>query len=412
MAKPSITFFLRLEKKNSKTGKIPLYLRVIANREKSDIRIPLEIDPEEINLWDPIFMRFRDPITDNNRILNKYQKLFDDLMYANAEKLYQLTAKGIRNELMGKSEASQFLVLDALDLFFMDKIEKSTKVTHGTILNYKKSINHLRNFLSYKQCIKTTLEQFDVKLAKAFYEYLITPLPQYNKIGLSEPSAAGYIKKLKSIFNYYREEEIIKSNPFNPIKLKSQSPKREKLNTIEIKRLITTDLEYNPRLDRARKIFVFSIYTGLAYADAMKLKKKELIQNSDNDLYFEVKRKKTNVETRQYIVDRAYYIIKDFELHTLYKDEVLPKLSNQKLNDALRDLAEKLNIPKKLTSHIARHSFRQLLAEAGVIDMAAIKTLMGHSRSNDIDSIYHHVTDRQLLDARNKLQDYLNLLLN
>ncbi|MCK6649050.1 MAG: tyrosine-type recombinase/integrase, partial [Bacteroidia bacterium] len=174
----------------------------------------------------------------------------------------------------------------------------------------------------------------------------------------------------------------------------------------------TTDLEYNPRLDRARKIFVFSIYTGLAYADAMKLKKKELIQNSDNDFYFEVKRKKTNVETRQYIVDRAYYIIKDFELHTLYKDEVLPKLSNQKLNDALRDLAEKLNIPKKLTSHLARHSFRQLLAEAGVIDMAAIKTLMGHSRSNDIDSIYHHVTDRQLLDARNKLQDYLNLLLN
>ncbi|MCK6649024.1 MAG: hypothetical protein L6Q66_05175 [Bacteroidia bacterium] len=151
MAKPSLIFFLREDRKSTKNGKIPVYFRILINREKADARLPFDIDSDLVSNWDDTFMRFRDQNSGHNRILNKYQKIFDDYIYINAEKLYQLSAKGIRNELMGKNEASQLQVMDALDLYFKNKIEKSTKVTHGTILNYKKSINHLRNFWTSKQ---------------------------------------------------------------------------------------------------------------------------------------------------------------------------------------------------------------------------------------------------------------------
>ncbi|MBL7883985.1 MAG: hypothetical protein JNL69_07935 [Bacteroidia bacterium] len=126
MSKPSLSFFLGLEKQNSKNGKIPVYLRIIANREKSDIRIPLEIEPELLPLWDNSFMRFREPIAELNRILNKYQKMFDDMLYLNAEKLYQLSAKNIRNELIGKNETGQMSIVEMFEKYFNDKIDKNT----------------------------------------------------------------------------------------------------------------------------------------------------------------------------------------------------------------------------------------------------------------------------------------------
>jgi site-specific recombinase XerD len=76
----------------------------------------------------------------------------------------------------------------------------------------------------------------------------------------------------------------------------------------------------------------------------------------------------------------------------------------------LKTIAEKVEINKPLTSHIARHSYRQLLAEAGLKDIASIKTMMGHSRSGDIDAVYHSVTEKQLLEAKKQLQKFLDKL--
>lgn len=86
---------------------------------------------------------------------------------------------------------------------------------------------------------------------------------------------------------------------------------------------------------------------------------------------------------------------------------VLPKRSNEKLNQNLKSLAALAGIPFNLSSHIARHTHRQLLAEAGIEDMGVIKRMMGHSGSGDIDSVYYSVTESRLLEAKGKFERYL-----
>jgi site-specific recombinase XerD len=56
---------------------------------------------------------------------------------------------------------------------------------------------------------------------------------------------------------------------------------------------------------------------------------------------------------------------------------VLPRRSLKELNAQLKVLAGMANIPISLSSHIARHTFRQLLGEAGVQDFAVVKRMMG-----------------------------------
>ena len=61
----------------------------------------------------------------------------------------------------------------------------------------------------------------------------------------------------------------------------------------------------------------------------------------------------------------------------------------------------------KLTCHVARHSFRQLLAEAGVQEIGVVKLMMGHSRRSDIDGVYHQVTVQSLISAKKRVESFL-----
>ena len=55
----------------------------------------------------------------------------------------------------------------------------------------------------------------------------------------------------------------------------------------------------------------------------------------------------------------------------------LPVISNQKINDYLFLLKERLNISKKVTCHIARHSFATLILTYD-IPMENLKRMLGH----------------------------------
>lgn len=118
---------------------------------------------------------------------------------------------------------------------------------------------------------------------------------------------------------------------------------------------------------------------------------------------------KTGVFTEGFLVSYAHEIVDRYknlrECHIL--GSVLPRRSNKELNVQLKVLANMVGIPFKLTSHIARHTFRQLLAESGVEDIGVIKRMMGQSRRGDVDEVYYSITESRLLDAKIKFETYL-----
>ena len=63
------------------------------------------------------------------------------------------------------------------------------------------------------------------------------------------------------------------------------------------------------------------------------------------------------------------------------KGKLLPVPSNQKMNAYLKEIADLCNIPKNLTTHVARHTFACLAVEYGMpIDVLA--KILGHSNTN------------------------------
>ncbi len=88
-------------------------------------------------------------------------------------------------------------------------------------------------------------------------------------------------------------------------------------------------------------------------------------------------------------------------------NRVFPYRSNKELNTQIKLLAQLAGIPIRITMHTARHTFRNLLAEAEIFDIAVIKKMMGHSRNAEIDDTYYRATDKVLLKAKSKFELFL-----
>jgi integrase len=227
---------------------------------------------------------------------------------------------------------------------------------------------------------------------------------------MDEASAATVIKKFRTIFNQAVDQDILSRNPFKQVKIKTKSPRKERLTMEQVKTIFTLNLNLWPFLSVYRDIFLFSVFTGLAYKDAMELKWTNLHERSDGNIKLTITRTKSDVITECFLPKQAIEIARKYRVchdpENAYK--VLPYRTNQNFNSQLKLLAQLSGINIKLTTHIARHTFRQLLAETEIFDMAVVKRMMGHSSLSDIDGIYYHVTEKGLLDAKCKFEKYLN----
>lgn len=411
MSKATISFFPYPGKKNSRTGKIPVYIRIILNRNKTEMRLSLDVNESELPLWNSQLMRFEDNKMLVNKLLNKLQSEFDNIVYINSNNLDKLTAKDLRDLLMGKRRSDGETLMGYFNNYYEKAIALKSTIEPGTKKNYRKAIKHLENYLKYSKQESIALGEADSAFAHNFLDYLLASIPEFKKTGMVESSASGNIKKLKAVFQRAVDEGLITRNPFAGLKLKSQARYKEKLNSIEVKALIEYNLEEFGTLDKIRDIFLFSVFTGLAYNDAISLTKSQIQHWGNGEAYLHLKRTKTGVETRQFLISQAKDIIEKYKNENHFQETLLPSISNQQLNLRLKILAEKVKITKPLTSHIARHTFRQLLSEAGLKDLAAIKTMMGHSRRNDIDAVYHSVTEKQLLEAKGQYQLFIDYLI-
>ena len=77
--KISLKIYPNTLKKSSKTGKIPIYLKLVYNGKKSEIRIPYDFTENELSNWDSQLMFLREPKSNNinyyiSAIILKWQK--------------------------------------------------------------------------------------------------------------------------------------------------------------------------------------------------------------------------------------------------------------------------------------------------------------------------------------------------
>lgn len=193
--------------------------------------------------------------------------------------------------------------------------------------------------------IKNTLLQFDPKLdLLSINEEKLIEFQYFLQENLNYRNST--IKKSFSFFKWFlrwvkkRGYEVDDSFEYFTPKLKTTSKNIIFLTKDEINQLINYKIpESKLYLEKVRDVFIFLCFTGLRYSDAKNLKK----SNIRNDhIYL------TTMKTSDSLIielnDRSKAILEKYSEIELENNRALPVISNQKMNDYIKELAELANI--------------------------------------------------------------------
>jgi integrase len=245
----------------------------------------------------------------------------------------------------------------------------------GTLDRFTITKNHLTAFIKFK--FKSTDIEFtdlNLEFVKDFEFYLRTVRDCSNNTTLK------YIANFKKIVIRAIDKEIILKDPFKNFKGRKTKMVKKPLSTQELYELerhyFTTD-----RLNVVRDVFVFQCYTGLAYIDAYQLRKTDIKDGIDGNLWIMSERQKTNSTTNVPLLPQALKIIEKYKDHPLclLRGTVLPVSSNQKMNEYLKEIAILCGFPFTLNTHMARRTFGSTVTLNNNVPINIVKELLGHA---------------------------------
>jgi site-specific recombinase XerD len=190
--------------------------------------------------------------------------------------------------------------------------------------------------------------------------------------------------------------EWIPKDPFILYKLKFQKTEKDFLIDEEISALENTALP-NEKLNRARDIFLFSCYTGLAYVDMAKLSAGHIVMGIDKEYWLRTSRQKTEIKVSVPLLPQALALLEKYKDHPLVirKGRVLPYISNQRVNDYLKEIAFHCGITKNMTFHLARHTFATTITLNNGIPLETVSKMLGHTKLSTTQN-YVHVLERKI----------------
>lgn len=245
----------------------------------------------------------------------------------------------------------------------------------GTLDRFTITKNHLTAFIKFK--FKSTDIEFtdlNLEFIKDFEFYLRTVRDCSNNTTLK------YIANFKKIVIRAIDKEIILKDPFKNFKGRKTKMVKKPLTTQELYELerhyFTTD-----RLNVVRDVFVFQCYTGLAYIDAYQLRRADIKNGIDGNLWIMSERQKTNSTTNVPLLPQALKIIEKYKDHPLcvQRGTVLPVSSNQKMNEYLKEIAILCGFPFTLNTHMARRTFGSTVTLNNNVPINVVKELLGHA---------------------------------
>ena len=134
-------------------------------------------------------------------------------------------------------------------------------------------------------------------------------------------------------------------------------PARKNLRQAEINRIWQKEFRIE-RLELVRDVFIFCVYTGLAFIDVYNLRPEHLSEDSNGNLWIVKPREKTNNVCNIPLLSIPKQILGKYKdnPYCMDKGTLLPVPCNQKMNSYLKEIADLCGIKKNLTTHTARHN--------------------------------------------------------
>lgn len=342
--KRNIIFTLESRKKNGVliTENVPIRMRVNFASKRIEFTTGYRIDSAK---WDADKQRVKNGCSNklkqsaseiNASLLEYYteiQSIFkrfevEDVMPTpeQIKEAFNALHKPVSEEPKPKKEA---LPCDFFQVFddFVEDCGRQNNWTDSTFEKFAAVKNHLTNFRE-----RLTFEFFDERGLNDYVGYLRDVKEMRNT------TIGKQLSFLKWFLRWAFKKGVHQNNAYDSYKpkLKSTQKKIIFLTWDELNRLREFKIPSNKQaLERVRDVFLFQCFTGLRYSDVFNLRRSDIKGD-----HIEVTTVKTSDSLIIELNKHSKEIIEKYKDVAFEDGKVLPVITNQKMNDYLKELAE------------------------------------------------------------------------
>ena len=229
----------------------------------------------------------------------------------------------------------------------------------------------------------------------------------YKKTTIARKTAS-----IRTFYKFLFRERYIDSNPA----ISLSAPKRPKslpkfLTTDEIEKILNNVKIETPAGFRNRVILELLWATGMRISELSNLNFGDL-NLEENEIRVFGKGAKERIvlisdRAKQYLIQYintargllapGYDIGEINDNSPLFINNTGFRLQNKTIRNAINEVVEKIELPKKVTPHVFRHSFATHLIENGA-DLRVVQELLGHSGISNTQ-IYTHISMKHMQDV-------------
>ncbi|WP_293906037.1 site-specific integrase [Sphingobacterium sp. UBA5670] len=387
------------------TGKAPLTIRITLKDQKpKEVPVGTTILPEN---WDVESKTVSKSESNHRAINNKIKGMLVDLNRIYDKLFFEhniITPEMIKRVYFNKPIVEESIIEDPtlpptlLEVFdeFIEKFQKMVEKDDRspfTKTQLKTTKKKLQTFLQVKyKKDDIDFKEISPEFGDEIFDFLTLDVPK----PLSEGTAKKHIKKIKQIIKIGVKKRIILTNPIEDFVCGGDQKEIPPLEYDQVLKIFYKDFGID-RLNEVRDAFIFQTFTGFAFQDIYNLTSENIILVGQNkERWLAKHRGKTDVYEIVPMLPLVEQLIDRYKDHPkcVLKGVLMPVNSNTRYNGYLKEIAEICNINRKLTTHLARHTFADIMLNLGM-PMEDVGKMLGH-RSIRTTQRYCRVSIRRL----------------
>ncbi|MFY9243877.1 MAG: site-specific integrase [Polaribacter sp.] len=393
---------ITLRKKANKEGLYPLVIRITKDRKTNFLYTGYYLDKKH---WDEknykVKKSYSNSTSLNNLLLNKLSEASKLVIDLESNK-QDFSSREIKRSIVNPLGEETF---NSVSQRFLKDLLENKKLSR--LNSDKPRINHVIDFAKSE---KLYFNEINEDFLKRFMSYLRT------KRKNSERSIVNNLIVIRTLYNIAIKEGIIerKLYPFGKDKVKIKFPESEKIGLTKEEVQKIEELEnLSQQENHARDIWLFSFYcAGMRVGDVIKIKWADIY---DNRLHYKMNKnskrlsiplhKKSNTILEKYKDEKSNstdFVFPELKLANQKSPKDIlskTKTATKKFNKYLKSIAKKAEIDKKVTMHIARHTFGNISGDK--IPIQVLQKLYRHSHISttmNYQSNFMHKEEDEALD--------------
>lgn len=384
-----------LRSKKNKDGSYPLAIRITKDRKSSFIHLGHSLKSKAD--WDKNAQQVKKTHPNSTRLNNFILKKLADASAMALEletQKEQVSSRAVKRKIKPSSGSTFFAQAE----MYLENLRKSGRYNQYTA--DKPRINRFKQFLKgedvvFSDITVSLLERFKIYLRNTATSKKQSVEKQEKK--MCERTVVNHLVAIRSVYSLAIKEGIVdkKYYPFGPDKISIKFPDSLKIGLTqeEVQALENVNFELGSKENHVRNLWLFSFYlAGMRASDVLRLRWSDF----QNDRLFYAMGKNTKAGSLK-IPLKASAILVQYEPDKHSADDfVFPELKRLELYDdkfiidrtiafavsridkILRtSVAPVIGLNKKLTMHIARHTFGNLSGDKIPIQM--LQKLYRHS---------------------------------